>query len=119
MCRGRRRFRLLSRAREADGLNVGDVEWLPDASVTPLPEEFQPLAQLLERVLPELGALYENMATHLDDADWVGARLAEILPIEATEKQKLLEEGDPVARLVRLAPLLRRADEDQPTEPNR
>lgn len=118
MCRGGRRFRLLSRERETDGLNVGNVEWLPELPAAPLPSEFQPLAQLLERVLPELGALYENMPVMLDNAAWVGCRLAEILPIEAGEKQRLLEEGDPIGRLARLAPLLRRADEDLPTESN-
>ncbi|MET0290939.1 MAG: LON peptidase substrate-binding domain-containing protein [Steroidobacteraceae bacterium] len=114
MCRGGRRFRLLDREREADGLNVGTIEWLDEPAATPLPPQFQPLAQLLERVLPELGALYANSETRFDDADWVGCRLAEILPIEPGEKQRLLEETDPLTRLVRLAPLLRPVDDDEP-----
>ncbi len=106
-CRGERRFRLLGREQEADGLHVGTVEWFNEVPATPLPAEFAPLAQILERVLPELGALYANIEVRLDDADWVGCRLAEILPIAPAEKQQLLEEADPVARLMRLAPLLR------------
>lgn len=119
LCRGDRRFRLLDRHQAADGLNVGTIEWLIDAPRVPLPAEFEPLAALLERVLPELGALYANIETRFDDADWVGCRLAEILPIEQGEKQRLLEAADPVERLVRLAPLLRpAAEESLPDEAN-
>lgn len=112
-CRGERRFRLLDRHQEADGLHIGDVEWIGEAAGVPLPEEFRPLAQLLERVLPELGALYANIETRFDDADWVGCRLVEVLPIDQREKQALLEALDPVERLVRLAPLLRPAGADE------
>jgi uncharacterized protein len=119
-CRGGRRFRVLERQREADGLHIGTVEWLAQGPVEPLPPEFTPLAQLLERVLPELGALYANIETRFEDADWVGCRLAEILPLEPGEKQRLLEADDPVERLVRLAPLLRpeSAGEDRDGELN-
>ena len=34
-----------------------------------------------------------------DDAAWIGARLAELLPIELTDKQALLELDDPIERL--------------------
>lgn len=106
-CRGERRFRLTAREQEADGLNVGTVEWFAETPAVPLPPEFAPLAQILERVLPELGALYADVEPRLDDADWVGCRLAEILPIASVEKQQLLEQADPLDRLTRLAPLLR------------
>ncbi len=108
-CRGGRRFRLLHRWQAEDGLHVGSVEWLPAAQSLPLPSEFAPLAQLLEQVLPELGTLYANVERRLDDAEWVGCRLAEILPIEQLEKQRLLEAG-PAERLMHLAPLLAPAE---------
>jgi uncharacterized protein len=109
-CRGGRRFRLLERQREADGLHVGTIEWLPLHSAVKLPPQFTPLAELLERVLPELGSLYANVETRFDDADWVGCRLAEILPLEPGEKQRLLEASDPLERLIRLAPLLEQGE---------
>jgi Lon protease-like protein len=34
-----------------------------------------------------------------DDAEWVGYRLTEILPVQNLAKQKLLELEDPLARL--------------------
>jgi Lon protease-like protein len=107
-CRGGRRFRLLQRRQADDGLHVGTVEWLSTTDA-PLPPQFAPLAQLLEQVLPELGALYATAERRFDDADWVGCRLAEILPIEQREKQRLLEAG-PLERLTQLAPLLAPAD---------
>ena len=36
--RGEQRFRLLSCHREADGLNIGEIELLPEESEVPLPE---------------------------------------------------------------------------------
>jgi Lon protease-like protein len=41
----------------------------------------------------------------LDDAAWVGHRLAEILPIPLTDKQMCLELDDPIQRLDVLSPL--------------
>jgi Lon protease-like protein len=40
----------------------------------------------------------------LDDAAWVGHRLAEILPIAAADKQFCLELDDPIQRLDVLSP---------------
>lgn len=110
-CLGEKRFRILRRWRQEDGLNLGEVEWLPAAEPEPLQPEVQFLADLLKRVLPELGELYAQVPRHFDDADWVGARLAEILPLSLGDKQSLLELDDPAARLGRIAPLIRRTDD--------
>jgi hypothetical protein len=111
VCRGEARFRVVERTLLADGLNVGRVEWLDEPAPQRLPEEFRSMAGLLRRVLPELGGLYEGVETRFEDAGWVGMRLAEILPLEQQDKQLLLEVDDPVERLARLAPFLRRADD--------
>ena len=111
VCRGDSRFRLLGRTQQADGLNLGQVEWIPEPPAVRLPGEYQSMAGLLRRVLPELGGLYDDVETRFDDAGWVGMRLAEILPLEQRDKQLLLEVDDPVERLERLAPFLRRADD--------
>ncbi len=97
--RGERRFRLLSSYREADGLNVGEIELLPEEQELPLPEEYRPMAAILSGVLDELGRLYEDLERRLDDAGWVTNRFVEILPIDLEEKQLCLEQSDPAARL--------------------
>ncbi|MGE0582519.1 MAG: LON peptidase substrate-binding domain-containing protein [Steroidobacteraceae bacterium] len=109
-CHGERRFRLLRRSRAHDGLNVGEVEWLAPPDAAPVPPQFQYLADLLRNVLPQLGELYAALPRHFEDASWVGARVAEILPISLSDKQACLE-VDGVARLARLAPLIRRGED--------
>ena len=111
-CVGERKLRVLRRWQQDDGLNVGDVEMLPDEERVDLPGEFHHLGMLLRKVLPELGELYAATPKHFDDAAWVGYRLAEILPVSLSEKQQCLEIDDPLVRLARLNPLIRRAEED-------
>ena len=96
---GEQRFRLLSSSRQADGLNTGQIEILGDVAGPTLPDEYKPLAQILSGVLDDLGRLYESLDRNYDDADWVGYRFAEILPITAEQKQSCLEAEDPVLRL--------------------
>jgi Lon protease-like protein len=104
-CVGERRFRITSRSRQADGLNMAQIEWLEEEAKTPVPERLAHLAELLRTVLPQLGEVYDGMQMQLQDASWVGFRLAEILPLPATEKQFCLELKDPIERLELLSPL--------------
>ena len=96
---GEQRFRLISSSRQADGLNIGKIEILGDVAGPTLPDEYKPLAQILSGVLDDLGRLYESLDRNYDDADWVGYRFAEILPITPEQKQSCLEAEDPVRRL--------------------
>ena len=68
----------------------------------PVPPRHSRLAKLLSTVLPQLGEVYEGIEMRLDDAAWVGHRLAEILPIPLADKQSYLEIEDPLERLDRL-----------------
>jgi Lon protease-like protein len=102
---GERRFRILERRRERDGLNVADVEWLPEESSSPLPEEFAELGPALDAILAQVGEPFASLERRLDDAAWVAGRLAEILPIPPGHKQHCLELDDPVERLRFLRPL--------------
>jgi Lon protease-like protein len=104
-CVGEQRFRIVSRSRQPDGLNLAGVESLAHEAKTDVPERHARLAELLKTVLPQLGEVYAGIEMHLDDAVWVGHRLAEILPIAAAEKQFCLELNDPIQRLDVLRPL--------------
>jgi uncharacterized protein len=103
-CVGERRFRILSRSRQADGLNRAEVQWLAPESATAVPPQHAHLAELLQTVLPQLGEVYTDMVLRLDDASWVGHRLAEILPIALSDKQFCLELDDSIQRLDMLSP---------------
>lgn len=106
-CRGQQRFRILRAWREADGLNMAEVEDLPPPPVTAIPTELRFLAEILERVMPELGEDYAALEARYDDAQWVSCRLAEVLAMETFERQALLELDDPVARLQMLVAKVR------------
>lgn len=104
---GVQRFRTMTVTQKPDGLYVGRVDELEHEVRVPLPEEYRPMAALLEVVINDLGRLYENIEKHYDDATWVGRRFAEILPISQAQKQQCLEMIDPMERLAFLRPLLR------------
>ncbi len=103
---GLRRFRKLSGRRQADGLQLGTVELIPEHAAEPLPARYQPLADILAGVIDDLGKLYEGLDKHYEDANWVSYRFAEILPITPEQKQACLETDDPIVRLESLQSVL-------------
>ena len=100
--RGEQRFRVLRTWVERNRLVMGEVAYLDEPPATPLPEEFLGLAALLERLLSELGPPYADLPRDADNAAWVGARLAELLPVSLEIKQQMLECDDPLSRLFML-----------------
>jgi len=102
-CIGEQRFRVLKRWQQGDGLNVAQVEYLPDDPPCALPAELTHLGELLREVLPQLGERYAHVVAHYEDAGWVGNRWAEVLALTPAEKQQLLELADPLARLRQVA----------------
>lgn len=96
---GERRFRVISSFRETDGLNVGNVEIMPDEPAMPLPDEYRAMPGILTGVLDDFGRLYQSLERHMDDAAWVTSRFVEILPLDLEQKQECLESSDPAARL--------------------
>ena len=111
-CVGRRRFHVVQRRQQSDGLQLADVTLLDEEPHLPVPERHAHLAELIRSVLPQLGEVYSNMALRADDAAWLGHRLAEILPIDASDKQFCLELEDPIERLDFLAPLIQIATDN-------
>jgi Lon protease-like protein len=106
-CVGEQRFRIRSRGRQADGLNLAEVDWLAPEPTVAVPARHARLSELLKSVLPQLGEVYTGIQMRLDDAAWVGHRLAEILPIPLADKQRCLELDDPIERLDVLSPLVK------------
>ena len=106
---GGARFRVARSRVRSDGLLRGDVEVWPDEPELQVPVEFALLQTILERLI-------ETMAPHwrdaprsaYDDASWLGFRLAELLPLDVGEQQRMLELNDPVQRLAELRDILPR-----------
>ena len=98
-CVGERKFRVSRVWRAPDGLNMGEVDWLPPEREVALPEQYAHLAETVRRALEDLSEHYEHVERKFEDAAWIGARLTELLPIELADKQALLELEDPIERL--------------------
>lgn len=101
--RGARRFRVVRTRVRDNGLVVGDIAW----HVEPPPQALRPehglLGILLQRLEQRFGEVcFGATQAAYDDAAWVGFRLAELLPFSLTERQALLQIGDPHDRLDRI-----------------
>jgi len=104
---GERRFRVeRSRVRD-NGLLVAEVTWLDAPAAQAVQPEHQLLSLLLRRIVERAGPPHDQVdKACFDDADWLGWRLAEWLPVSSAERQSLLQESDPQARLQRLVELI-------------
>jgi Uncharacterized protein, similar to the N-terminal domain of Lon protease len=105
--RGARRFRISRTSARDNGLLVGHVRWC-DAAHEPgsgprLLPEHAVLGTLLGELLQKVGGMHDVANLRLlEDADWVGWRLAEILPISEEQRLALLQQDDPHQRLQQL-----------------
>jgi Lon protease-like protein len=106
VAQGTERFRVHDHQVQADGLVLGSVEMLPEAPDVPVPERFTLCRELLERIAAEHGEDLFAKPFCFDSSAWVGARLAEVLPLPVASRQRLLEFDDPLMRLGVLQQLL-------------
>ena len=106
---GDSRFRVARSRIRSDGLLRGEVELWPSEPEQPVPVEFALLQGILERLIETLAPYWQDAPrSAYDDASWVGFRLAELLPLDAGEQQRMLELSDPVQRLAGLRDILPR-----------
>lgn len=110
---GEQRFRIHEQWVEANQLLVAEVELLPNDPPQAIPEHCHGLVVMLQRIIGELGHPYLNLPKQYEDAGWVSARLVELLPLEHSHKQRLLQEHDPLHRLDVLLELMTRREESQ------
>ena len=97
--RGGQRFRILDKQAAPDKLLRATVEIIEDDGPLPVPPERQRLLPLLRRIASDIGPARFPEPHRFDDAEWVGYRITEILPVQNLAKQKLLELEDPISRL--------------------
>jgi Lon protease-like protein len=102
--RGRRRFHVLRTRVRDSGLVVADIAWRDDDAVSSrLRPEHALLAELLRRILLQIASEHAEPAPMLfENAAWVGWRLADLLPLDLAQRQRLLQIDDPHERLQRL-----------------
>ncbi|MGE8232972.1 MAG: LON peptidase substrate-binding domain-containing protein [Stenotrophomonas sp.] len=101
--RGARRFHVSASHVRDNGLVMADVEWCERDSDDELQPEHGLLGTVLEHIIEQIGGEYTTAGpAQLDQAAWVGWRLAELLPLRETQRLQLLQENDPQRRLDRL-----------------
>lgn len=103
--RGARRFHVTRTRVRDNGLLVGDIEWRAPDPPCALQPQHALLGTLLRRIIDKIGDSRHDEAC-FDDAAWVGWRLAEILPLSDQQRQTLLQEDVPDARLDCLLPMI-------------
>lgn len=96
---GSGRFRVTRVRVQHNGLNIAEVEWLPQEPSVPLPDTARPLAEMLQQLLAQMPERYAAVLPRYQDASWVGYRLAEIMPLPVAQRQYLLEICDARLRL--------------------
>ncbi len=104
--RGQQRLRILEQWTQPDRLRMADVALLPEEDNQPLPDEHAACADILRAVASRAGESSFPPPLRYDDAVWVGYRLAEVLPLENTMRQHLLEMPDAISRLRLLTTVL-------------
>jgi Lon protease-like protein len=106
---GGSRFRVARTRVRSDGLLRGDVEIWPNEPEQEAPVEFALLQSILERLIETMAPQWRHVPRSIyDDASWLGFRLAELLPLDVAEQQRMLELNDPAQRLAELRDILPR-----------
>ncbi len=93
------RFAIDSTQTADNQLLTGEVTVLPEPVAEVLPPELAILPKLLEQIISEAGPLYDSIQRDYEDTNWIGYRLAEILPLEPQIRQELLEQDNSIERL--------------------
>ena len=122
---GLERFSIETLNARDDCLSIAVVDDIPAEPTLVVPAEYGLLSDIVAGVMGEDQSRQKAAGRHkpqalgrdqLDNASWVGFRLSEVLPLELSERQRLIELTDPIERLRLLTewlPRFQRSDEDE------
>lgn len=99
---GEQRFQLIKPDIQADNLVRGEITWIDNECPCEVPPESRKLQELMSQLIRQYDLPNDPSKRDLEDAVWLGYRLAEVLPLDLNNKQALLELTDPVERLDRI-----------------
>jgi Lon protease-like protein len=89
------------------GLIEAEIEWLPETRGNLDERTVELCVRMLQSLEERLGPTFLPPPHAFDDARWVSYRLAELLPLALSERQKLLEERDDGRRFALLLAAIR------------
>ena len=90
-------------------LITADVELIDNINEVILDGDNKHLAPILENILDQLDPPFKTIKRKLEDAEWLSARLLELLPAELAVKQSLLESNKVSERLAVIDSILKDA----------
>lgn len=98
--RGGQRFTIQQTRVRDNGLLMAGIKLIADEERIQVPEQYSVLSLIAGRMMEQVGGNYPSFRPDdLQDAVWLGYRLSELLPLENTERQSLLQLTDPLQRL--------------------
>ena len=101
---GCRRFEIQSVSISPAGLHEGEVAFHETEDAVEVPGQYAYMAEMLETIIQRMPDELQFQNPDLADANWLVARLAEILPIGLEERQEALECTTAADRLAYLEP---------------
>lgn len=111
--RGTTRFRVTTSTITPTGLWMADVEDIPADPPCAVPPDLAYVSGNLLRLLDMLRTTQMSPVAdppHFDDGGWVANRWCELLPLDADDRQRLMEMRDPLLRLELVGDLLDRTE---------
>ena len=110
---GQTKFEILDQYEQADGLMLASIRTLKPEAEASVPKDQAHLLGLLETLMEHKAVRRLGLTCDMGKATEVGARLTELLPCPNHFKQRLLEIGDPLERLIELGRLVDRLEQGQ------
>ena len=107
--KGTQRFKIQDIQINKSQLITADVELIDNINEIALDEDNKHLASILENILDQLDPPFKTLKRELEDAEWLSARLLELLPAELGVKQSLLESNSVSERLAIIDSILKDA----------
>ncbi len=114
VCKGERKFRIVSTREQPDHLLLAQAQLLPDEPAAGLLPDDQALVDILGELVMHPMVQKLGLQVNFDDGRSVSWRLAELLPIEPEIKQSLLQMQSARERLAELRRLVSKLRGDPP-----
>ena len=103
------RFRIQDIQIDDSQLMTANIETISNLNELEVTDENKYFVTILEQILNQLDAPFKTMPRHMNNIEWVSARLIELLPTDLSTKQTLLESNDIEERLARIESILKDA----------
>ncbi len=112
---GQQKFSIQKTRMRDNGLLIAEIEILHETGAVDVPDQYSVLSMIAGRFMESIANYRALAQQQLQDAYWVGYRLAEFLSLENEERQMLLQISDPLERLQWLIEVLPRFQESAET----